>query len=162
MKGYIKKRRKASIILSDCLLVRIFLFIYQAGKESKKKLLFHIKINIILLFIWINTLFSIAETMKSIKINWRKGYIEEYQRNNYESNSYVTICKASSRNAFCILKQKYKTSNCLWDAIEIDVSYLKLYTIPHFTEWENLKINLYYESFKRIWYFKASSSGDKN
>ena len=100
--------------------------------------------------------------MKSIKINWREGYIEEYKGNNYEPNFYDTICKASSRNSFCILKQKYKTSNCLWDAIAVDQSYFKLYTISHFTEWENLKINPYYEPFKRIRYFKVSSSGDKN
>ena len=37
-----------------------------------------------------------------------------------------------------------------------------MYAIPHFTEWENLKINPYYEPFKRIRYFKASSSSDKN
>ena len=37
-----------------------------------------------------------------------------------------------------------------------------MYTIPHFTDWENLKINPYYEPFKRIRYFKVSSSGDKN
>ena len=70
--------------------------------------------------------------------------------------------QASSRNSFCILKQKYKTSNCLWDVIAIDLIYLKLYTISHITDSENLKINPYYEPFKRIRYFKVSSSGDNN